>query len=313
VKKVLVYYPKFLEVYQALLEKTIPEAQYLICRDRADMERFAPEAEVAFVGNTFPQELFAKMPRLEWVQVMAAGVESFFKNAAQFRNIPVCRVLGGYGKYMAEYVFAYLFFLSQDIRRVAAAQRDRRWDPFVPEFLFQKTFGIMGLGNIGMVVAEKAKALGMRVISWDVVEKQAACVDRQYGADALPDFLAAADAVVLSLPVTPATTNMIDRRVFSAMKQTAVLVNICRGAVVNEEDLVQALQTRQIAGAVIDVTKEEPLPPESPLWDCPNLIVSPHLSGPSLPEDMVAVFAENFRRHLRGEPLVGVIDFARGY
>jgi len=171
----------------------------------------------------------------------------------------------------------------------------------------------MGLGNIGMVVAKKAKELGMRVISWDMAKREAAFVDRQHAAGELQDFLGAADFVVLSLPVTPATTNMIDRRVFKAMKKTAVLINICRGAVVNEEDLVEALKTNAIAGAVIDVMKQEPLPPESPLWGCPNMIVSPHLSGPSLPEDMVAVFAENFHRYLRGEPLVGVIDFARGY
>ena len=312
-KKVLVYYPKFLDQYEALLKKHIPDAHLMICHDQADMERYAPEAEVAFVGTTFPQEMFKKMPRLEWVQVMAAGVESFFKNAEQFKKIPVCRVLGGYGKYMAEYVFAYVLYLTQDVQRVLAAQRERCWDPFVPAYLFQKTFGIMGLGNIGMVVARKAKDVGMRVISWDAVQKEAPFVDRKYGAHETEAFLGEADVVVLSLPVTPETVDSIDWRIFKAMKNTAYLVNICRGAIVNEAHLVEALKAKAIAGAVLDVMKQEPLPAKSPLWDCPNLILSPHLSGPSLPEDMVEVFKENFGRYLRGEPLLGRLDFERGF
>jgi glyoxylate/hydroxypyruvate reductase A len=97
------------------------------------------------------------------------------------------------------------------------------------------------------------------------------------------------------------------------MKKTAYLINICRGAIVDEDALVEALTSGQIAGAVIDAMKEEPLPQESPLWDCPNLIVTAHISGPSLPEDMVGIFKENFRRFLRKEPLIGLIDFSRGF
>jgi glyoxylate/hydroxypyruvate reductase A len=277
------------------------------------MEKAAPEAEIALVGMTFPLEVFQKMPKLEWIQVMAAGVEGYFQNAEQFKHIPVCRVTGAFGKYMAEYVLAYILCICQDIPRVLRSQREKKWDPFRMEFIHQKTLGVMGLGHIGKVVARKAKDAGMRVISWDMAGTEAPYVQRQFGPNDMPAFLKDADFVVLSLPVTTATRNLVNRDFFRAMKKTACLINICRGAIVDENALVEALTSGQIAGAVIDVMKEEPLPPNSPLWECPHLIITPHISGPSLPEDMVEFFRENFGRFQRKEPLIGLLDFSRGF
>ena len=312
-KKVLFFYPRFVEEYKALLEKNIPEAEFMICTNREEMEKYAPEAEIALVGMTFPQEVFKKMPKLEWVQALAAGVESYIQNAEQFRHIPVCRITGAFGKYMAEYVLAYVLYFCQNIPRVIKAQREKKWDPFRMEFIHQKTLGVMGLGHIGKEVAQKARAAGMRVVSWDMARADAPFVERQFGSEEMPDFLKEADFVVLTLPATPATKNLVGRAFFKAMKKTAYLINICRGAIVDENALVEALRSGQIAGAVIDAMKEEPLPKESPLWDCPNLIVTAHISGPSLPMDMVEIFKENFRRFLRKEPLLGLIDFSRGF
>jgi phosphoglycerate dehydrogenase-like enzyme len=312
-KKVLFFYPRFIEEYRALLEKEIPEAEFFICTTREEMEKYAPEAEIALVGMTFPQELFRKMPRLEWVQALAAGVESYIQNAEQFRNIPVCRIAGAFGKYMAEYVLAYVLHFCQNIPRALKAQREKRWDPFRMEFIHQKTLGVVGLGHIGKEVARKARDAGMRVVSWDMARAEAPFVERQFGSPELADFLKEADFAVLALPVTPATKNLADRDFFKTMKRTAYLINICRGALVDEEALLEALKSGQIAGAVLDAFKEEPLPENSPLWDCPNLILTAHISGPSLPADMVAIFKENFRRFLRKEPLVGLIDFSRGF
>ena len=114
-KKVLFFDPQDVEVYRALLEKHVPEAEFFFCQNREEIEKYAPQAEIALVEMSFPQDLFKKMPKLEWVQVMAAGVEKFIQNAEQFKNIPVCRVLGVFGKYMAEYALAYIFYFSQDI------------------------------------------------------------------------------------------------------------------------------------------------------------------------------------------------------
>jgi glyoxylate/hydroxypyruvate reductase A len=253
------------------------------------------------------------MPRLEWIQALAAGVEGYMQNAEQFKHIPVCRITGAFGKYMAEYVLAYVLYFCQNIPRALKAQREKRWDPFRMEFIHQKTLGVMGLGHIGKAVAQKARDAGMRVVSWDMAPAEASFVQRQFGSGEMPAFLKEADFVVLTLPATPATKNLVGREFFKAMKKTAYLINICRGAIVDEHALVEALTSGQIAGAVIDAMKEEPLPKESPLWDCPNLIVTAHISGPSLPADMVEIFKENFRRFLRKEPLIGLIDFSRGF
>jgi D-2-hydroxyacid dehydrogenase (NADP+) len=312
-KKVLFFYPRDLEVYQALLEKHVPEAEFFFCQNREEVEKYASQAEIALVDMSFPQDLFKKIPKLEWVQVMAAGIDNFIKNAEQFKNIPVCRVLGVFGKYMAEYVLAYVLYLSQNISRVVEAQKERRWDHFLMEFIHRKTLGVLGLGYIGSVVAQKAKALGMRTISWDMDKRDVTFIDRQYGAGEIKGFLKEADFVVSTLPATPRTTNLINREAFRAMKKTAYFINISRGAIVDEEALVEALKTGTIAGAVLDVMKQEPPPPESPLWNCPNLILSAHICGPSLPEDMVEIFKENFQRYLKKEPLIGLINFERGF
>jgi glyoxylate/hydroxypyruvate reductase A len=296
-----------------LLEKRVPEAELFICQEPWEVKKWSPEAEIAFVPRNFPQELFKEMPKLKWVQVMAAGIENFIQNADQFRDIPVCRIVGAFEKFMVEYALGYILYLSQDISRVLRAQAEKKWDPFLVEFIHRKTMGIMGLGTIGSFVAERAKAMGMRVISWDMVQRELPFVDRQYGTDQMDSFLGEADYVLLTLPATPQTTNLINRSVFKAMKKTAYLINICRGAVVDEPALVEALKGKEIAGAILDVVKEEPLPPQSELWDCPNLILSPHISGPSLPEDMVEVFRENFRRYVNKEPLLGQVDFERGF
>jgi phosphoglycerate dehydrogenase-like enzyme len=312
-KKVLVFHSQYADIYRELLEKGVPEAEIFVCRDPEEVEKWGPEVEIAFVPRNFPQDLFKKMPRLKWVQVMAAGVENFIENAGQFRDIPVCRIVGAFGRYMVEYVFAYILYLSQDIGRVLQAQGEKRWDPFLVEFIHRKTIGIMGLGTIGGFVAEKAKGMGLRVIAWDMVHREIPVVDHQYKADQMKEFLGEADYVLLTLPATPQTTNLIGQSVFKAMKKTAYLINICRGAVVDESALVEALKGKEIAGAILDVVKEEPLPPQSELWDCPNLILSPHISGPSLPEDIVEVFKENFRRYVNKEPLLGQIHFERGF
>jgi phosphoglycerate dehydrogenase-like enzyme len=129
----------------------------------------------------------------------------------------------------------------------------------------------------------------------------------------MEEFLGESDYVLLTLPTTSQTTNLVNRDAFKAMKKSAYLINICRGLVVEERDLVEALKGNELAGAILDVVKEEPLHPDSKLWDCPNLIISPHISGPSVREDMIEFFKENFRRSFRKQPLVGLVDFERGY
>lgn len=312
-KKVLVYHVKEADIYKNLLQENVPEADLLICHNREEVEKYGPKAEIAFVPYTFPQDLFKKMQNLEWVQVMAAGLENFVRNAEQFKNINLSRTVGTDAKYMAEYVLGYILYLSQKIDRVLKAQEEKRWDPFLMEFIHKKTCGVMGLGAIGTVVAKKAKDMGMRVSSLDMVKKDSQFIDKQYRVEEIYDFLKEADYLVLTLPVTNATVDLINKDVFRAMKKESYLINICRGDVVDEKALVEALKGGEIAGAVVDVVKQEPLPPDSELWECPNLIITPHISGVGFPEDMVDFFKENFQRYIKEEPLIGVVDFQRGF
>lgn len=170
----------------------------------------------------------------------------------------------------------------------------------------------MGLGAIGSIVARKIKTMGMRLVSWDLEKKTAPFVD-QFLIEKLAEFLEESDFIVVLLPATPKTVNLINSDVSKSMKNDAYLINICRGELVDETALVAALKQKEIAGAVIDVTKQEPLPTDSPLWDCPNLIITPHISGIGLPEDMVAFFKDNFKRYVNEDPLLGVVDLQRGF
>jgi len=124
-KKVLFFYPRFVEEYKALLEKNVPEAEFMICTNREEMEKYAPEAEIALVGMTFPQDVFKRMPKLEWIQALAAGVETYVQNAEQFKHIPVCRITGAFGKYMAEYVLAYVLYFCQNICSLGSDLRNQ--------------------------------------------------------------------------------------------------------------------------------------------------------------------------------------------
>lgn len=312
-EKILVYHHRDAERYKRLLIKHLSGIQVFSCHNRNTLRVFGPEAEIAFVPYDFPQDLFSALPNLKWVQIMAAGVEHFAQNADRFKDIIVTRMIGVDGKYMAEYVLAYLLYFCQRINRIVDARKEKEWNPFIPEYLHCQTCGIMGLGAIGSIIARKIKFTGMRLVTWDLEKKIAPFVDHQYLKDELNAFLEESDFVIVVLPATPKTLNLIDRDVFKSMKNSAYLINISRGELVDENALFAALMSGDIAGAVIDVAKEEPLTEDNPLWECPNLIITPHISGIGLPEDMVAFFVENLQRYIKEEPLLGVVDLKRGF
>lgn len=312
-EKILVYHNRDIEKYERLLGKQLSKAQLFCCHDRNTVVASGPQAEIAFVPYDFPQDLFSALPNLKWVQVMAAGVEQFVQNANQFKNIIVTRMIGVDAKYMAEYVLAYLLYFCQRIGQIFDAQKEKKWEPFIPDYIHRQTCGIMGLGAVGSMVARKIKSMDVRIVSWDLEKKIAPFVDHQYLSNELDDFLEESDFVVVVLPATPKTFNLIDNDVFKSMKNSAYLINISRGELVDENALFAALKHGDIAGAVIDVAIQEPLPEDNPLWECPNLIITPHISGIGLPEDMVAFFKENYQRYIKEEPLLGVVDLKRGF
>jgi phosphoglycerate dehydrogenase-like enzyme len=270
------------------------------------------DADILLSGS-FPEDLLRSAPRLQWVQVLMAGVEDVVPIARRHPQIVFSRMVDAFSGYIAEYVFAELLARERGLDRTRAAQAERRWDRFVARTLAGKTLGVAGLGSIGTEVVRKARAFDMRVNGLSRTVAKSALVDRHFLPDRWCDFVADLDMLVLTLPRTSETEGVINQDVLSAMRSDAVLVNVGRGALVDEGSLLWALRHHRIGAAILDVFQNEPVPVDSPLWSAPNLVITPHLSGPTTAENAGAFFLDNLHRWRAGAPLRGTIDLDRGY
>jgi phosphoglycerate dehydrogenase-like enzyme len=270
------------------------------------------DAEILYAWK-FPPQLYAKAGRLKWLQVMGAGVDWALVPELP-PHVQITRAPGVFGPWMAEYVVAWCLWVTQRMKPYRDAQRQRRWDDHVlPDRLGGKTLTIVGLGDIGRDIARAARGLGMRVLGVSRRGRAVREATKMYPVAALARALREADFVVLLLPLTPETRGIIGADALSAMKSTAWLINIARGAVVDEGALMEAIEQRRIAGAVLDVFDREPLPPSHPLWKMDNVVVTPHISGPSTADALTPVFNDNLARYLASRPLRHVVDRRRGY
>ena len=270
------------------------------------------DAEILYAWK-FPPQLYAKAGRLKWLQVMGAGVDWALVPELP-EHVQITRAPGVFGPWMAEYVLAWCLWVTQRMKPYRDAQRQRRWDDHVlPDRLGGKTLTIVGLGDIGRDIARAARGLGMRVLGVSRRGRPVREAARMYPVAAMTRALREADFVVLLLPLTPETRGIIGADALAAMKSTAWLINIARGAVADEGALMQALEQRRIAGAVLDVFDREPLPPSHPLWKMDNVVVTPHISGPSTADALTPVFNDNLARYRAGRPLRHVVDRHRGY
>jgi len=308
---VLVYYPDPDEARAYAGFVRPPRGTTIRCCDN-------PDDAAAAIGDTeilyawgFPARLLARAPRLRWVQVMGAGVDRFL-----VPELPVGVVLTRapvFGPWMVEYVFGWCGWVSQKMETYRQAQRGHRWIATVPDRLRGRTLTIVGLGAIGRALARASRTFGMRVVGVSRSGRRVGHVDRVYRAADLRRALGMADFLVLALPLTPDTRGLIGERELAALPPSAWLVNIARGPVVREQALVEALRAGRLAGAILDVFDEEPLPPAHPLWDLPNVVVTPHVSGPSTPAEIGSIFNDNVRRYASSRRLAHVVDRRRGY
>jgi phosphoglycerate dehydrogenase-like enzyme len=261
--------------------------------------------------------------RLRWIQVTAAGVTGMLFPELIESAIIVTNGRGLHAVSMAEHTLGVILAFVRKLHLARDAQRERRWKQSElyaapPPFgeLAGGVLGLVGLGTIGSAIAARARALGLTV---KAVRKhparEPAPADEQWGLDRLPDLLSRSDWIVLAVPLTNQTRGLIGSAEIARMKQSAVLVNLGRGQLVDEAALIAALTRGRIAGAALDVVEREPLATESPLWTMPNVILTPHISGlgPRYWERAVQLFAANLRRFLAGEPLVNVVDKREGY
>jgi phosphoglycerate dehydrogenase-like enzyme len=272
---------------------------------------FIDEAEILY-GWNFPSRLLADARRLRWIQVMGAGVERFLVPELP-PDVVLTRAAGIFGPWMAEYTLAWCLWVTQRIEPFHAFQRDRRWVPVDPLRLGGSTLCVVGLGDIGRHIARAARGLGMKVIGVTRGGRPERGVERVYRTAAIATALARADFVVLTVPLSAATGGLIGESELAAMKPSAWLINIARGPVVDEQALLAALRSRRIGGAVLDVFDTEPLPADHPFWALDNVVVTPHIAGPSIPAEIAPVFNDNLRRYLAGRPLRYVVDRKRGY
>jgi phosphoglycerate dehydrogenase-like enzyme len=293
---------------------------------RRELEEALGDAEVLFgfwgpgLAELFPtpEALRAQAPHLRWLQLTSAGMDRAARSGLLESDLLVTSASGLHATPIGEYVLAVMLMFCKGAHRFLRAQERREWIRYMPQELYGKTVGVVGAGHIGAEVARLARAFGCRVLSMrrSIVER----APDEAGGELLPPadlpyLLGESDFVVLAVPLTNETRHLIGEAELRAMKSSAVLINIARGAVVDETALVRALEEGWIAGAGLDVFEQEPLPEESPLWGMENLILSPHISGGTeiYNQRATGIFCENLRRYLANEPLMNLADAQRGY
>jgi phosphoglycerate dehydrogenase-like enzyme len=305
------------------LRSEFPEIQVVHLSNYDRINEEIRDAEVCVAWSLRPQQVLAAK-QLRWIHSPAAAVHQLIFPELVKSDIVLTNAREVHGPVVAEHVIALVMALAKKIPQSVRLQQQRVWgqqriweEPPRPREVLDATLGLVGFGSIGREVARRAAALGMRVIALrEHPEKGgAANLTGIFSPEQLDDLLSQADYVVLAAPVTPNTRGLINAARLNKMKQDAFLINVGRGPLVDEPALVSALKEKRIAGAALDVFSEEPLPPESPLWDLESLIITPHTAG--LTEKLwgrhYAFFTANLRRYLNHELLLGLVDKQSGY
>ncbi len=296
-----------------------PRMDVLVTEDRSEIERALPEIEVA--ARRFPHDLILQAPKLQWYQQWGAGADWLLRYP-EVRKHPftLTNASGVHAIPITEHILAYMFSFARQFTHAVRAQLDRRWDrperegfaPDKPIFeLYGKTLLLIGVGAIGQRTAEVASAIGMRVLGIRRdPEHDVQGVETMHGPSELLRVLPQAHFVVLTVPLTPETRGMMGEAEFRAMRPDAYLINIGRGGTVQESQLIQALRERRVAGAGLDVFENEPLPPDSPLWQMENVILTPHYAGltPQYEQRALDIFLDNLSRYVAGQLLRNVVD-----
>jgi phosphoglycerate dehydrogenase-like enzyme len=293
--------------------------RYTFASTEIELRKALPSADVLFAwkyGNPIYRSLWSTAARLRWVHVAGIGVDSLLVPEFVESDVVLTNCRGAYDRTMSEYAIALMLYFAKDFAGTIANQRVRTWKPRLTESLYKKRVLIVGVGTIGRAIAFQARSLGMAVSAVGRTRRKGdSLLDEVLVARELPDRIVEADFVVVCAPLTRETEGLLNRGVLEKIKPTAFLINLGRGATIDEEALVELLTSRRIAGAALDVFRNEPLPPDSPLWGLDNVFISPHMSGDTSEYKtwFVESFLENLRRWQAGIPLMNIVDKRLGF
>jgi phosphoglycerate dehydrogenase-like enzyme len=311
------------DYYLRNLDPIRPLAEFHIGIEHEFLRKYAPSADAMLtVGmrNTALPQIWSSMKKLKWVHSMSAGVEQILFPGLTESNIPLTNARGVFKRSLAEFALLGMLYFAKSVPRLIEQKKAHRWETFMVDWLPERNVAIIGYGEIGRECAQLAKAMGAHILATrrrpELLDSDG-ILDRAYPLTGLHDMLRDADYVVAAAPNTPETRHMISDAEFAAMKESAVIINVGRGTVIDEMALVRALEDGQIAGAALDVFEHEPLSPVSPLWDLPNVLISPHCTDRTRDPDWLDLamkrFVTNFHHFVKGEPLEFVVDKKAGY
>ena len=287
--------------------------QYTFCESEEEVRQSIKSANVILGSISFPAHLLSSTTRLRWIQVTGAGVDVFLAKQALPDGVMLTRADVSFGDQIAEYVLGHLLAIMQQLRSVIRLQEAHTWESVDVEFLKGRTMGIAGTGSIGQAIANRARGMGMRILGLASTRREIQGFESVYAPDDLAAFLSPLDVLVICLPLTENTRGLIGVEQLALLRKSAILVNIARGAVVDEAALINALQHRRLRAAILDVFEQEPLPTTHPLWSLDNVTITSHHAGLNIPDDIIDFFLENLDRFQSGDRLNGLVDEARGY
>ncbi|PVZ13910.1 MULTISPECIES: D-2-hydroxyacid dehydrogenase [unclassified Pseudomonas] len=298
--------------YARLLGEQAPHLEVLTSDDSAVLAEYAARCDIWLGQPDLLASLLRQGHRPRWVQSTWAGITPLLAEGLP-RDYTLSRAVGIFGQVMAEYVLTYLLGHERLVLSRLVSQVERRWDNRLVPSLQGKRVLIVGIGDIGVAVARFLKPFGVKLHGIASRPRKQAPFSSVSGLEALPQRVAEADYVINLLPNTPATEDIYNAELFSRFNPDALFINAGRGTSVVDADLVSALKQGHLAGAVIDVCRQEPLPQQHPFWTAWGLLLTGHSAAPTSPELMAELFMKNFKAFQAGQPIKGAVDFDRGY
>lgn len=300
----IVFTAKISERHQEVLRRQFDQVSFsfFASKEEAGVELESADVLVTY-GEDLTEEHLKQYKNLKWIQVLTAGVDKMPLPYLVQSSILLTNVKGIHKVPMAEYAFAAMLQVARNLNEAFQKQQNKKWDPRLRvDELYDKTLGIIGVGAIGEEIARRAHVFGMKVVGVTRSGRENAYCEKMFTPNQLNQFLPLCDYVVVIVPSTKETLKLIGQKELDCMKSSAVLINIARGSVIDEEALVTHLKEGKIKGAVLDVFAEEPLSENSPLWELNNCIITPHVSGRSsrYMERALGVFRENLEQYQTG-------------